>query len=244
MRGWPTTLSSNKFYVDDLYNLVIVRPAEGFRPGLAWIDQNVVDGIVDFIGQVPRASRSAFWPIQNGLVQYYALLMVLGLAVFLDRPRPLPPRGIAMTTLVTAAARSCSLRRGAVAAALLGPRPRPPLVLGQPRRHDSRPSLPPSPSLAGFMSLPPHDGATKFQPEFVPGGAVGREARRTRRRWNLVTVGAGDGDPVLRRRGRTQPLAGRADGPADGPAVLVSWTSMTERAQRIFRMASGCWKRP
>ena len=69
--------------MDDLYNLVIVRPAEGFAQALRRIDQNVVDGLVDFIGQVPRYLGALFWPIQNGLVQYYALLMVLGLTVFL-----------------------------------------------------------------------------------------------------------------------------------------------------------------
>ena len=75
--------SSNKFFVDELYNAFLVKPMEGFAALLRWIDQNVVDGLVDLIGQIPRLLGALFWPIQNGLVQYYALLMVLGLTVFL-----------------------------------------------------------------------------------------------------------------------------------------------------------------
>ncbi len=43
----------------------------------------MLDGLVDLIGQVPRFLGVLFRPIQNGLVQFYALAMVLGLAVFL-----------------------------------------------------------------------------------------------------------------------------------------------------------------
>ncbi len=76
-------LSSHKFFVDELYDLVLVKPAEGFAGAMRWIDQHIIDGMVDLIGQIPRYLGALFWPIQNGLVQYYALLMVLGLAVFL-----------------------------------------------------------------------------------------------------------------------------------------------------------------
>ena len=42
-----------------------------------------MDGLVDITGNIPRLAGALFWPIQNGLVQYYALLMILGLTVFL-----------------------------------------------------------------------------------------------------------------------------------------------------------------
>jgi len=35
------------------------------------------------IGQVPRLVGALFRPVQNGLVQFYALAMILGLVVFL-----------------------------------------------------------------------------------------------------------------------------------------------------------------
>jgi NADH-quinone oxidoreductase subunit L len=47
------------------------------------VDQYLVDGLVDLVGQVPRLLGILFRPIQNGLVQFYALAMVLGLTVFL-----------------------------------------------------------------------------------------------------------------------------------------------------------------
>ena len=47
------------------------------------IDTNWVDGLVDLTGKLPGATGELFRPIQNGLVQFYALAMVLGLTVFL-----------------------------------------------------------------------------------------------------------------------------------------------------------------
>ena len=76
-------LSSHKFFVDELYDFFLVKPVAGFAQFLRIIDQYVVDGLVDIAGNVPRLLGALFWPIQNGLVQYYALLMVLGMTVFL-----------------------------------------------------------------------------------------------------------------------------------------------------------------
>jgi NADH-quinone oxidoreductase subunit L len=47
------------------------------------IDLYVVDSLVDLLGQMPRLVGQLFRPIQNGLVQFYALAMALGLAMFL-----------------------------------------------------------------------------------------------------------------------------------------------------------------
>jgi NADH-quinone oxidoreductase subunit L len=77
-------LSLNKFEIDELYDSLIVRPLAGFAEFCRLIDHYVVDGIVDLIGHVPRLIADIlFRPMQNGLVQFYALAMVLGLAVFL-----------------------------------------------------------------------------------------------------------------------------------------------------------------
>ncbi len=76
-------LSLNKFYIDELYYATIVLPLQGFAEFLRQIDLNVVDAIVDLIGHVPRLLGGLFRPVQNGLVQFYALAMILGLTVFL-----------------------------------------------------------------------------------------------------------------------------------------------------------------
>ena len=77
-------MSLNKFEVDELYDSLIVRPLLGFAEFCRLIDHYLVDGIVDLIGHVPRLIADfLFRPMQNGLVQFYALAMVLGLTVFL-----------------------------------------------------------------------------------------------------------------------------------------------------------------
>jgi NADH-quinone oxidoreductase subunit L len=76
-------LSRNRFYLDDLYNALIVRPLAGIAYVCRVLDLHLVDVLVDLIGRVPRSFGQLFRPIQNGLVQFYALAMVLGLTVFL-----------------------------------------------------------------------------------------------------------------------------------------------------------------
>jgi NADH-quinone oxidoreductase subunit L len=76
-------LSLNKFYLDEIYNFFIVQPLSGLAQFCRLFDLYVVDGLVDFVGYVPRLFGQLFRPIQNGLVQFYALAMLLGLTVFL-----------------------------------------------------------------------------------------------------------------------------------------------------------------
>jgi NADH-quinone oxidoreductase subunit L len=77
-------LSLNKFHVDEVYDAFIVRPLAGFAEFCRLIDLYVIDSLVDLVGHVPRLIGDfLFRPMQNGLVQFYALAMVLGLTVFL-----------------------------------------------------------------------------------------------------------------------------------------------------------------
>jgi NADH-quinone oxidoreductase subunit L len=76
-------LSLNKLYVDELYDIFLVRPLAGLAGFFRIFDQYVIDGIVDLVGHVPRFIGALLRPIQNGLVQFYALAMMLGLTVFL-----------------------------------------------------------------------------------------------------------------------------------------------------------------
>ena len=76
-------LSRNKFYLDEIYDGLFVKPFTGLAEFLRIIDLYVLDGLVDLFGQVPRFIGLLFQPLQNGLVQFYALLMALGLAGFL-----------------------------------------------------------------------------------------------------------------------------------------------------------------
>jgi proton-translocating NADH-quinone oxidoreductase chain L len=76
-------LSQNKFYLDELFYLLFVAPLIGIAKILGHIDTYVVDGLIDLIGQLPAALGQALKPLQNGLVQFYALLMALGVAGFM-----------------------------------------------------------------------------------------------------------------------------------------------------------------
>lgn len=75
-------LSQNRFYFDELYTAIVALPAAAVAKLSAFFDM-LVDGIVDLIGLAPSLVGAWLRPIQNGLVQFYALAMVLGLTVFL-----------------------------------------------------------------------------------------------------------------------------------------------------------------
>ncbi|MFO0843157.1 MAG: NADH-quinone oxidoreductase subunit L [Gemmataceae bacterium] len=76
-------LSLNKFFIDELYAGAIVKPAEALANVSKGVDSGGVDAAVDMVGMMPAKLGELFRPIQNGLVQFYALAMVLGLTVFL-----------------------------------------------------------------------------------------------------------------------------------------------------------------
>jgi len=75
--------SLNKFYWDEIFVAMLVRPLQG----VAWLcrvlDDYLVDFLVDAAGRVPVMLGSLLRPVQNGQVQTYALVMLLGLAALL-----------------------------------------------------------------------------------------------------------------------------------------------------------------
>ena len=80
------TLLSKKYYVDTLYEDLVVR--KGFFRVIAgtldWIDRNLVDGIVELIGWIFRNIGTAIGKFQTGQVQAYATGIAFGvLAIIL-----------------------------------------------------------------------------------------------------------------------------------------------------------------
>jgi proton-translocating NADH-quinone oxidoreductase chain L len=75
-------LSQNKAYVDEVYGATVVLPAETVAAGSGQFD-GFLDAFARLVSFVPRFLGAVLRPLQNGLVQFYALGMVLGLAVFL-----------------------------------------------------------------------------------------------------------------------------------------------------------------
>jgi NADH-quinone oxidoreductase subunit L len=61
----------------------VVAPAKALAALCGIGDLFIVDGVVDLIGWIPAQLGAAFFrPVQNGLVQFYALAMLMGLVVF------------------------------------------------------------------------------------------------------------------------------------------------------------------
>jgi NADH-quinone oxidoreductase subunit L len=75
------TLLERKYFLDDLYEGVIVRTVlyRGAVAGLAWIDTYVVDGLANGVGQGVRLGSSGLRLLQTGQVQVYAALAFAGL---------------------------------------------------------------------------------------------------------------------------------------------------------------------
>jgi NADH-quinone oxidoreductase subunit L len=77
----PYEWSLHKFYVDQFLEALVVRPLRGLAAACRYVDQHVLDGMVDLVGRAPALGALLLRPAQNGLLQFYALASLLGLAV-------------------------------------------------------------------------------------------------------------------------------------------------------------------
>lgn len=75
---------NKKFYVDEIYDALIVRPLEGLS-SLTYnlFDRGVVDGLVNMVGKGVEKAGAGIRLIQNGNVEVYLISMVVGLILFL-----------------------------------------------------------------------------------------------------------------------------------------------------------------
>jgi NADH-quinone oxidoreductase subunit L len=73
--------SQNKFYFDEIYAAVLVRPLEALSPWLPKFDRHWIDKLVDAIGAAPLLIGAALRPWQRGFVHGYAWWMLLGTAL-------------------------------------------------------------------------------------------------------------------------------------------------------------------
>ena len=76
---------ANKYYVDEIYNSLIVQPIKNASHYLLWriVDNGVIDGIVNGVAAVIRLIGGTLRRLQTGLVQAYIVSMVLGIVLFL-----------------------------------------------------------------------------------------------------------------------------------------------------------------
>lgn len=75
----------NKYYVDELYNAVIVQPIKKISSGLLWrgVDAGVIDGTVNAVGLVVRGWSAVLRRLQTGSVRAYAMSFFMGVVTIL-----------------------------------------------------------------------------------------------------------------------------------------------------------------
>ncbi|MBH04956.1 MAG: NADH-quinone oxidoreductase subunit L [Phycisphaeraceae bacterium] len=70
---------TNKYYVDELYDAMIVRPLRVVGGIFYQVDRLVIDSLVMALGFLPRALGLAIQPSQRGALQGYGIGMAIGL---------------------------------------------------------------------------------------------------------------------------------------------------------------------
>jgi len=86
--GEPTGFGkvlANKWYVDEIYNAVIIRPLNAFSKFLNNVFEKwVIDWLVNGVGRLVQYGSRQLRLLQSGQVGGYVLLMVIGIiALFL-----------------------------------------------------------------------------------------------------------------------------------------------------------------
>ena len=79
------TLLLNKYYVDELYDAVIVKPIVAISRGVLWkvVDAEVIDGAVNGAGSVVETGATWLRRFQTGSVRVYAASILLGVVLVL-----------------------------------------------------------------------------------------------------------------------------------------------------------------
>jgi NADH-quinone oxidoreductase subunit L len=83
-RGVLARLSYNKFFIDELYNSIIVRPLDAISAFFyKAVDKLGIDGIVNGFGKGAIESSKGFRLLQTGMVGFYIFMMVAGMLAML-----------------------------------------------------------------------------------------------------------------------------------------------------------------
>ena len=74
----------HKYYIDELYNALFVRPTMALSKGLnKFVENGVIDPIANGVGRLTMAGGQLLRFVQTGSVETYLLLMVLGIVLIL-----------------------------------------------------------------------------------------------------------------------------------------------------------------
>jgi NADH-quinone oxidoreductase subunit L len=75
----------NKYFIDEVYDFLVVRPIHRMSDILLWrfMDVKIIDGAVNGSGEIIRSAGKRLRQVQTGFVQNYALVFVLGVVLIL-----------------------------------------------------------------------------------------------------------------------------------------------------------------
>ena len=83
-RPAPENLVYHKYYVDELYNALIVRPVMGLSRGLyRFVEEGIINPITNGFGRVTLGGSQLLRAVQTGSVETYLILMVVGIVLVL-----------------------------------------------------------------------------------------------------------------------------------------------------------------
>ncbi|MGE5437554.1 MAG: NADH-quinone oxidoreductase subunit L [Syntrophothermus sp.] len=75
----------NKYYVDEIYDATVVNPIVKTSDKFLWKinDNKIIDGVVNGAASVIGLASGYFRKVQNGVAQFYAFIMIIGIAAAL-----------------------------------------------------------------------------------------------------------------------------------------------------------------
>lgn len=79
--NWLHTLVYRKYYIDEIYDWIIVKPLGGLGWLLKRFDHYVVDGVVRLVAISVVGLGKASSRLQNGQLQRYGLIMIFGIII-------------------------------------------------------------------------------------------------------------------------------------------------------------------
>ncbi len=83
-RSAPESLVYHKYYIDELYNALFVRPIMGLSRGLyRFVEQGIIDPIVNGLGRLTLGGGQLLRYVQTGTIGVYLILMVVGIVLIL-----------------------------------------------------------------------------------------------------------------------------------------------------------------
>jgi len=81
--GTPERVLYHKWYVDELYDRIVVRPVWGLSRLFSGLDVRLIDGLVDFFGRSAQGVGLLAGRLQTGVLNTYAFVIIVGVLAVL-----------------------------------------------------------------------------------------------------------------------------------------------------------------